>query len=82
MLAGYARVSTDEQHLDLQLAALTEYGCDVVFRDHGCSGVDALRPGLLAALEALSPGDTFVVWRLDRLGRSLPDLIDRMARFD
>ncbi|GAB6852961.1 recombinase family protein [Paraburkholderia kururiensis] len=81
MLAGYARVSTDEQHLDLQLAALTEYGCKVIFRDHGCSGVDARRPGLLAALEALGPGDTFVVWRLDRLGRSLADLIDWMARF-
>lgn len=81
MLTGYARVSTDEQHLDPQLAALSGYGCEVIVRDHGFSGADARRPGLLAALDTLRAGDTFVVWRLDRLGRSLPDLIDWMARF-
>jgi DNA invertase Pin-like site-specific DNA recombinase len=73
---GYARVSTDEQCLDLQLSALKAVGCDKIQRDQGVSGSTTTRPGLDKALGSLKDGDTFVVWRLDRLGRSLPHLID------
>jgi DNA invertase Pin-like site-specific DNA recombinase len=73
---GYARVSTDEQCLDLQLSALTAAGSSRIERDQGVSGSAITRPGLEKALAALEAGDTFVVWRLDRLGRSLPHLIE------
>ncbi|KUY51950.1 MULTISPECIES: recombinase family protein [unclassified Burkholderia] len=76
MNIGYARVSTDEQSLGLQIDALTRAGCEVVFSDQGISGADFHRPGLDAALEKVTKGDTLVVWRLDRLGRSLSKLID------
>ncbi|VWB58752.1 recombinase [Burkholderia stagnalis] len=76
MNIGYARVSTDEQSLGLQIDALTRAGCEVVFTDQGISGADFHRPGLDAALERVTKGDTLVVWRLDRLGRSLSKLID------
>jgi len=72
---GYARVSTNEQHLDLQLEALRTNGCDPIFRDHGISGSTVDRAGLVDALSDVQPGDMLVVWRLDRLGRSLIDLI-------
>ena len=75
MKIGYARVSTDEQNLDLQRAALEGAGCDQVFEDHGISGGQARRPGLSEALDALSEGDVLVVWKLDRLGRSLSHLV-------
>lgn len=75
MKIGYARVSTDEQHLDLQLSALQSYGCDIVFSDSGISGASFDRPGLGGALAAAGNGCTLVVWRLDRLGRSLSHLI-------
>ena len=78
MLVGYARVSTGEQNLDLQRDALTHAGCEHVYTDE-MSGVKAERPGLRQALMFLREGDTLVVWRLDRLGRSLTDLIARMA---
>ena len=78
MRIGYARVSTDDQSLDLQLDALVEAGCDRIFKDHGVSGMETERDGLSDALLALSPGDTLVVWRLDRLGRSVFDLIDTL----
>ena len=78
MQIGYARVSTDDQTLDLQLDALTKAGCDRVFRDT-FSGAAAERPGLRDALDHLRPGDTFVVWRLDRLGRSLRHLIETIT---
>jgi len=74
MLIGYKRVSTDDQNLHLQQDALTQAGCDRVFSDK-LSGAKADRPGLAEALAYLRPGDTLVVWRLDRLGRSLKDLI-------
>lgn len=74
MLIGYARVSTDDQNLDLQRDALTQAGCPKLYEDKE-SGAKAERPGLLMALEVLRDGDTLVVWRLDRLGRSLKDLI-------
>lgn len=77
MLVGYARVSTGEQNLDLQRDALTQAGCEKVFSDE-MSGAKAERPGLTAAFAFMRQGDTLVVWRLDRLGRSLKDLVHRV----
>jgi len=74
MLIGYARVSTDDQNLDLQRDALHQAGCDKIYTDRQ-SGASADRAGLTTALEVVRSGDTLVVWRLDRLGRSLKDLI-------
>ena len=78
MQIGYARVSTDDQTLDLQLDALAKTGCDRIFRDT-FSGAMADRPGLRDALDHLRPGDTLVVWRLDRLGRSVRHLIETIT---
>jgi DNA invertase Pin-like site-specific DNA recombinase len=78
MQIGYARVSTDDQTLDLQLDALTKAGCDRIFRDT-VSGAKAERPGLRTALDHVRTGDTLVVWRLDRLGRSLQHLIETLT---
>ena len=78
MLIGYARVSTDDQNLDLQRDALTKASCERIFTDH-ISGTKARRPGLEEALSHLRAGDTLVVWRLDRLGRSLRHLIDTVT---
>ncbi|MGH6679925.1 MAG: recombinase family protein, partial [Bradyrhizobium sp.] len=75
MNIGYARVSADDQNLDLQRAALKAAGCDPVFEDQ-VSGMAVRRPGLDQALARLGAGDSLVVWRLDRLGRSLPHLIE------
>ncbi|WBO58473.1 recombinase family protein [Acidocella sp. MX-AZ03] len=72
---GYARVSTDEQNLSLQIDALKAVGCEKIFSDQGISGSLASRPNLNRALRTLRPGDKLVVWRLDRLGRSLVNLI-------
>lgn len=72
---GYARVSTRDQNLDLQLGALKGAGCDRIFEDT-MSGTKAGRPGLTKALEALREGDTLIVWKLDRLGRSVKDLLE------
>jgi DNA invertase Pin-like site-specific DNA recombinase len=74
MLIGYARVSTDDQNLDLQRDALRQAGCKKICEDR-ISGAKATRPGLTLALEIAHAGDVLVVWRLDRLGRSLHDLI-------
>lgn len=74
-LIGYARVSTDDQTSALQLDALRQAGAEEVFEDKGVSGATASRPALQRALAALQPGDVLMVWRLDRLGRSLGDLI-------
>lgn len=71
---GYARVSTDDQKLDLQKDALTKAGCLDIYEEKG-SGKAADRPVLDYCRRALSASDTLVVWRLDRLGRSLPDLV-------
>src|SRR5690348_6725177 len=78
MEIGYARVSTGEQTLDLQLDALTRAGCGKVFTETA-SGATAERPVLTEALAYLRPGDVLVVWRLDRLGRSLQHLIAVVA---
>jgi DNA invertase Pin-like site-specific DNA recombinase len=75
MKYGYARVSTDDQTPALQLAALQKAGCKTVFRDDGLSGATTKRPALLRCLKKLEHGDTLIVWKLDRLGRSLHDLI-------
>jgi DNA invertase Pin-like site-specific DNA recombinase len=75
VLVGYARVSTTDQHLNLQLDALTQAGCTKTFNDT-ISGAKAERPGLSQALAYTPEGDVLTVWKLDRLGRSLRDLID------
>ena len=74
MLIGYARVSTLDQNLDLQMQALTKADCKKIFEDK-VSGTRADRPGLAKALEMLREGDTLVVWKLDRLGRSVKQLV-------
>ena len=75
MLIGYARVSTQDQNLELQREALAKAGCQKIFEDMA-SGTRADRPGLANALEMLREGDTVVVWKLDRLGRSVKQLVD------
>jgi DNA invertase Pin-like site-specific DNA recombinase len=77
MLIGYARVSTDDQNLNLQRDALKQAGCTKIYEDR-LSGTAVARPGLERALEVARTGDVLVVWRLDRLGRSLKDLIGMM----
>jgi DNA invertase Pin-like site-specific DNA recombinase len=77
MLIGYARVSTQDQQLELQRDALEQLGCTKIFTDVA-SGATSQREGLEAAFEFARQGDTLVVWKLDRLGRSLKDLIERV----
>jgi DNA invertase Pin-like site-specific DNA recombinase len=81
MLIGYARVSTQEQDFALQTDALEKAGCKKIFSDK-LSGAKADRPGLQEALEYLRKGDSLVVWRLDRLGRSLTDLIETVTNLE
>lgn len=78
MMIGYARVSTQDQNLDLQTEALTRAGCEKIYEDK-ISGVRAERPGLTRTLEMLREGDTLVVWKLDRLGRSVKQLVDMVG---
>ncbi len=75
MLIGYARVSTQDQNLELQRKALIDAGCEKIFDDK-VSGSRTERPGLAQALGILRDGDTLVVWKLDRLGRSVKHLVD------
>lgn len=79
MKIGYARVSSDDQNLALQRDALTAAGCDVIHEDKGVSGSVERRAGLDKAIASMESGDVLVTWRLDRLGRSLPHLIEVVA---
>ena len=81
MKIGYARVSTGLQNLDLQEDSLEKFGCEKVFTDH-MSGAKSNRPGLETAIEFVRSGDTLVVWRLDRLGRNMEDLITIVNRLN
>lgn len=81
MLVGYARISTIEQNLSLQQDALKAAGCDKIFHDTA-SGSRTERPGLTTALDFAREGDVLVVWRLDRLGRSLVDLLATVGHLD
>jgi DNA invertase Pin-like site-specific DNA recombinase len=81
MKYGYARTSTDDQTTALQLAALKRARCSHIYEDKGLTGATAKRPALLRCLRALRAGDTLVVWKLDRLGRSLRDLITMLDDF-
>jgi len=80
MTLGYSRVSTSDQNLDLQKDSLLKAGCEKIFSDK-LSGAKAERPGLEKLFDSLRKGDTVVVWRLDRLGRSTKDLIDLINKF-
>jgi DNA invertase Pin-like site-specific DNA recombinase len=82
-LIGYSRVSTPDQSLAMQTDALAAAGCDRVFQDAGISGATSDRSGLQKALASLAQGDTLIVWKLDRLSRSLTDtiaLLDDLTR--
>ncbi|GGC75984.1 resolvase [Pedobacter quisquiliarum] len=81
MKIGYARVSTADQNLDLQFNALTDYGCTTIYQEK-ISGKNTDRPELKNLLATLRKGDRVVVWKLDRLGRSLRDLVDLVAVFN
>lgn len=78
MKYGYARVSTDDQNTDLQLAALKQAGCDKKFVDEGRSGATLNRPALKRCLKQLEHGDTLIVWKLDRLGRIVRDVVNTL----
>ena len=81
MLIGYARVSTTDQNLTLQKDALEKAGCERIYEDE-LSGTKDNRPGLLKALEMLRENDTLVVWKLDRLGRSVKSLIELVSELN
>lgn len=81
MKYGYARTSTDDQTTALQLAALKKARCTHIFEDKGLTGATTKRPALARCLRTLRAGDTLVVWKLDRLGRSLSDLIAMLDGF-
>jgi len=81
MLIGYARVSTQDQNLELQIEALTKAGCRKIFEDK-ISGSRAERPGLAKATDVLREGDTLVVWKLDRLGRSVKHLVNLVVELE
>ncbi len=81
MVIGYARVSTKDQNLDLQIEALKKAGCERIFQEK-ISGATKERPQLDAMISQLREGDTIVVWKLDRLGRSLKNIIDLVLDFN
>jgi DNA invertase Pin-like site-specific DNA recombinase len=82
MQYGYARISTIDQNAALLLDALERAGCKKIFKDEGISGSTANRPGLKRCLKSLQEGDRLTVWRLDRLGRSLRDLVEHIETFN
>lgn len=79
---GYARVSTKDQRLRMQCDALEAVGCDAIFEDHGVSGAKNSRPGLDDMLGSLKAGDSVIVFKLDRLGRSVLHLADLLVRLE
>lgn len=81
-IIGYARVSTEEQHLDLQLSALQEAKCDLIFKDDGVSAVAQKRRGFDEAMAALKPNDVFVIWKMDRAFRSLKSALNILEEFE
>lgn len=81
-LIGYARVSTADQVMDLQISALKKAGCFHIHEEPATSGAKKVRPVLDMAIKDLRPGDTLVVWRLDRLSRSIKDLYERLAQIE
>jgi DNA invertase Pin-like site-specific DNA recombinase len=81
MLIGYVRVSTDEQTTKMQEDALSKMGCEKIFKDVASGAIDQ-RPGLIESLNFARPGDCIVVWRLDRLGRSLRHLIETVNQLN
>lgn len=81
MQIGYARVSSDDQNLDLQYDALKTAGCNKIFDDR-VTGAHTQRPGLQRLLETVRKGDCVIVWRLDRLGRSMKDLLDVVTKLE
>lgn len=81
MLLGYARVSSHDQNLDLQIEALQKAGCERIYQDR-ISGARRERPGLERVLDHLRAGDSLVVWKLDRLGRSVKDLIELVGELE
>ncbi len=81
-LVGYARVSTHDQNPALQLDALRLAGCAKIFEDRGVSGAKTDRSGLAAALSYVRDGDVLVVWKLDRLGRSMPHLVETVGALE
>ena len=82
MKVGYARVSTCDQNLDLQIRALKKAGCVRIFRDDGVSAVAPERPQFIAALNKLRPGDTLVIWKMDRAFRSLIHALSILEELD
>lgn len=81
MRIGYARVSTSDQNIALQTDALEKAGCERVYADRGVSGTKSSRPELDRMIAALREGDAVVVWKLDRLGRSVQDLVTLVDGF-
>jgi DNA invertase Pin-like site-specific DNA recombinase len=79
---GYARVSTEDQHLDLQINALKHVGCSAIFEDRGVSATAKRRPGFEQALSTLQAGDVFVVWKMDRAFRSLKNALNILEEFE
>ena len=80
MIIGYARVSTEDQSLDLQTDALASHGCEQIYKEKA-SGAKVDRPELTKMIEALREGDVVVIWKLDRLGRSLKHLVELVSNF-
>ncbi|MFQ3244124.1 MAG: DNA invertase Pin-like site-specific DNA recombinase [Arenicella sp.] len=81
-IIGYARVSTQEQNLNLQIDALKKAGCDQIYRDDGISAVAEKRSGFEKALAALKPKDVFVIWKMDRAFRSVKNALDTLEALE
>jgi len=81
-IIGYARVSTEDQNLDLQIDALNTAACDHIYEDHGISAIAKHRHGFEQAIAALQDGDTFIIWKMDRAFRSLLHALDMLEVFE